>query len=135
MTATTTTTEYTSLTQWYDAQDDQYQDLYDTIINHIPFADKWDVDQVIDFISELDDLGIENNRQFEYAYYGHQDGWKAEQNFAQEFYEGMMSNAVQDELAIPLYYVDWQRVWDHSLSYDFSTIELDGDTFFFNNNF
>ena len=132
---TATTTEYASLTQWYDSQDEQYQDLYDAITNHIPYADKWDVEQVIDFISDLDDLGIENKSQFEDAYYGHQDGWKAEQNFAQEFYEGMMSNAAQEELAIPLYYVDWQRVWDHSLSYDFSTIEFDGDTFFFNNNF
>ena len=135
MTATTTTTEYTSLTQWYDSQDEQYQDLYDAIIDRIPYADKWDVDQVIDFISELDDLGIETSSQFEDAYYGHHDDYKAEATFAEEFYEGMMSNAAKEELAIPLYYVDWQRVWDHSLSYDFSTIEFDGDTFFFNNNF
>jgi len=134
MTATATT-EYTSLTQWYDSQDEQYQALYDAIVDRIPFADKWDVDQVIDFISELDDLGIENNRQFDDAYYAEYECWKAEETFAQEFYEGLIASSVQDELAIPLYYVDWQRVWDHSLSYDFSTIQLDCDTFFFNNNF
>lgn len=134
MTATATT-EYTSLTQWYDSQDEQYQALYDAIVDRIPFTDKWDVDQVIEFVGELDDLGITNQQQFEDAYYGEYDGWKAEETFAQEFYEGMITSSVQDELAIPLYYVDWQRVWDHSLSYDFSTIKFDGTTFFFNNNF
>lgn len=132
-----TTTEYKSLTQWYDSQDEQYQDLYDAITNRIPYADKWDVDQVIDFISELDDLGIETSSQFEDAYYGHQDGWKAEATFAEEFYEGLGVGISND--AAPgselWHFIDWQRVWDHSLSYDFSTIEFDGDTFFFNNNF
>lgn len=132
---TATTTEYASLTQWYDSQDEQYQDLYDAIVDRIPYADKWDVDQVTHFISELDDLGIKNKNQFEDAYYGHQDGWKAEATFAEEFYDQLIAVNDADALAVPLYYVDWQRVWDHSLSYDFSTIEFDGDTFFFNNNF
>lgn len=134
---TVTVAEYTSLTQWYDSQEEQYQDLYDTIVDRIPFADKWDVDQVIEFVSELDDIGIENNRQFEDSFYSYSDSYRPEKEFAEEFYEGLgveISNeaSVGGEL---WHFIDWEAVWEHSLRYDFSTIEFDGTTFFFNNNF
>jgi hypothetical protein len=136
MTATATT-EYTSLTQWYDSQDEQYQDLYDAIVDRIPFADKWDVNQVIEFVGKLDDLGITNQQQFDDAFYGYNDSWRPEKEFAEEFYEGLGVGISND--AAPgselWHFIDWQQVWDHSLSYDFSTVEFDGTTFFFNNNF
>jgi hypothetical protein len=30
--------------------------------------------------------------------------------------------------------VDWQRVWDSALRYDYNTIDFGGDTYFFRNN-
>mgnify|MGYP006267655935 FL=1 len=134
---TVTTTDYKSVTQWYDSQDVKYQDLYDTIVDRIPHADKWDVEQVIEFFSELDDFGITTHQQFEDAYYSYSDSYRPEKEFAEEFYEGLGVDISND--AAPgselWHFIDWQAVWDHSLRYDFNTIEFDGDMFFFNNNF
>ena len=59
------------------------------------------------------------------------DSYKAEAEFAEEL---MTSLGAIDEDSPVFFAIDWQRVWDHSLCYDYNTIEFDGTTYFFHNN-
>ena len=116
---------------WYDNLSEQQQELYDAIEEGCPEFAKLSVDDCDEFMSELDDLGITTATEFSNAYYFQQDGWNAEAVFAEE---------LMIELGVvrgdsPVYFaIDWQKVWDHSLSYDFSTIDFNGATYFFHNN-
>lgn len=117
---------------WYDNLTGTQQELYDAIEEMCPEFEKLTTDQCDEFMAELDDLGITNAEQFNDAYYGQQDGWHPEREFAEEFMVG--TGAVNEDNPI-FFAIDWDVVWNNSLQYDFSTIEFDGTTYFFHNNF
>lgn len=114
----------------YDALDDDKRALYDEV--HDRFGEKWNHEQIMEFIDELSDIGIDGVTQLEDNYVYMSDDYRAEQEFAEHWVCEIMCEAPADVIAAA---VDWQAVWDHNLKYDFNTIEFDGTTFFFNNNF
>ena len=116
---------------WYDNLSETQQDLYDAIEDMCPEFSKFTTDQCDEFMSELEDLGIENTEQFCDAYYSQHSGWRPEEDFAEEL---MTSTGAIDEDNPVFFAIDWKRVWSCSLAYDFSTIEFDGTTYFFRNN-
>lgn len=116
---------------WYDNLSEQAQSLYDQIEDMCPEFAKFTAEECQDFMNELDDIGITTAQQFEDAYYMQFDSYNAEREFAEE----LMCQVTPNLEESPVFFaIDWQRVWDHSLSYDFSTIEFDGTTYFFHNN-
>lgn len=114
----------------YDALSGTQQDLYDAVHNKL--GEKWDHEMIVDFMGELDDLGIETPEQLDNAYSYQSESYKAEAEFAEYWVTDVMGESVSEMI---FHAVDWQSVWDHQLSYDFNTIEFDGETFFFSNNY
>ena len=118
---------------WYDSLNEQTTELWDAIYESVPEeCDIWDMQQCKDFISELSDYGIETAEQWQDAFSQYDSGYDVETRFAEQFY---IDCGMVDEDS-PLYFaIDWDRVWRHSLSYDFMTFEFNGETWFFHNNF
>jgi len=119
-----------------EAEDAQYealplatQELYDGV--HDRLGEKWDHEEIMEFIDELDDLGIVSFADFEDAFSYEFDGYWAEKEFAEYWVCEVMCEPPNETIA---HAVDWQQVWDHNLRYDFNTIETNNGTFFFWNN-
>ena len=118
-------------------EDEEYEQLsadqqavYDWLGEN--YGSKWDHTDTIEFMGELRDLGIETTSHLENAFYSIVDNsyqWEAE--FAEEYVCEVEHN-LEDSLIF--HAIDWQRVWDSSLTYDFSTIEFDGSVFIFHSN-
>lgn len=108
-------------------------EFIDQIESQIPAAEKWTDDEMYDFIRELDDLGITNEEEFENRFYTViNNSHKVEEEFAEEFIE-MAFNTNTDAMKAVYHAIDFQRVWDHSLTYDFNYIINCGDVYFFHN--
>ena len=121
---------------WYDSMTDQGRDLYDMIEDMCPEFSKLDAEQCQEFMDELSELGITTAEQFQDAYYYQTDSWNAERDFAQWYAEEIACLDVTNDAGMGSFLViDWQATWDCNLRYDFSTIEFDGETYFFHNNF
>ena len=119
-----------------DVEDDEYdnlssdeKDLYNKITDLL--GDKWTHEETIEFMNELDDIGIETASQFEEAYEYTSDEYWAEKEFAEYFCVEVMNAQIPDLVYAA---VDWQDVWDHNLRYDYNSIETVNGTFFFRNN-
>ena len=112
----------------YDSLDDDKRALYDEV--HDRFGEKWDHEQIMHFLEELDDIGIADVSQLEDNYVYQSDDYRAEREFAEYWVCEIMCESIPDVVAAA---VDWQAVWDHNLSYDFNTIDFDGTVFFFFN--
>ena len=119
-----------------DAADEEYEnlstdakDLYDAITDKL--GDKWTHEETIEFMEELDDIGITTASDFEDAYEYTSDVYRAEADFAEYLCVEVMDARIPD---LVLYAVDWQHVWDHDLRYDYNAIETVNGTFFFRNN-
>lgn len=112
--------------QHYDSLDKDTQQLYDTI--HDRIGKKWDHEDIISFIDELDDIGIETSDQFDDAFDTIIDSHNAEAEFAEQWVVNGYSIPDVIEHAI-----DWQYVWYHQLAYDYNTIVFDDSTYFFRN--
>ena len=115
----------------YDALSTDDKDLYDKITDML--GDKWTHEETIEFMDELDDIGITTADDFEDAYEWTHDSYSyyAEKEFAEYWCTEVMDARIPD---IVLAAVDWQDVWDHNLRYDFASIETVNGTFFFRNN-
>lgn len=113
----------------YEELDTDTKDLYDAV--HDRLGEKWDHEEIMEFIDELDDLGITTFSEFEDAFCYESDGYWAEKEFAEYWVCEVMCEAPSETIA---HAVDWQQVWDHNLRYDFNTIETSNGTFFFWNN-
>jgi hypothetical protein len=113
----------------YDALDDDKRALYDEV--HDRFGEKWNHEQIMEFIDELSDIGIDGVTQLDESYVYMSDDYRAEREFAEHWVCEIMCEAPADVIAAA---VDWQAVWDHNLRYDFNAIGFDGDMYFFFNN-
>ena len=108
-------------------------EFIDHIESQVHGADKWTDDDMYDFISELDDIGITNEEEFENRFYSVMDNsYKVEEEFAEEFIE-MVYNTAGDAMQAVYHAIDFQRVWDHSLTYDFNYIVFNNEAYFFHN--
>jgi hypothetical protein len=117
--------------QEYDDLSSDEKDLYDKITEML--GEKWTHEETIEFMEELDDIGIATASDFEDSYEYTHDSYSsyAEKEFAENFCIEVMEAQIPD---IVLAAVDWQDVWDHNLCYDFNSIETVNGTFFFRNN-
>ena len=125
------TTNTDTMDQEYDDLSNDEKDLYDKITDML--GEKWTHEETIEFMDELEDIGIETASDFEDAYEYTHDSYSsyAEKEFAEYFCIEVMNAEIPD---IVLAAVDWQDVWDHNLRYDFCSIETVNGTFFFRNN-
>ena len=125
------TTNTDTMDQEYDDLSNDEKDLYDAITDKL--GEKWTHEETIEFMDELDDIGINTASDFEDSYEYTHDSYSsyAEKEFAEYFCIEVMDAQIPDCV---LAAVDWQDVWDHNLRYDFSSIETVNGTFFFRNN-
>jgi hypothetical protein len=115
----------------YDDMSEDEKDLYDKITDML--GSKWTHEETIEFMEELDDIGINTASQLEDAYEYTHDSYLsyAEKDFAEYWCTEVLNAEIPDCV---LAAVDWQSVWDHNLRYDFCYIETVNGTFFFRNN-
>jgi hypothetical protein len=104
----------------YDELDGDDKALYDLVDQQ--FGEKWDHEQVMEFIEELKELDIHDVDSFNEYYVGRYDTKK---EFAQEHYE----NHVIDGSDL-YYYIDWDGVASE-LEYDYDFLEYDWEYFVF----
>jgi nuclear transport factor 2 (NTF2) superfamily protein len=127
----TPTTNTDTMDQEYDDLTSDEKDLYDKITDML--GEKWTHEETIEFMEELDDIGINTASDFEDAYEYTHDSYSsyAEKEFSEYFVIDVMDAQIPD---IVMAAIDWQDVWDHNLRYDFCSIETVNGTFFFRNN-
>ena len=125
------TTDTDTMEQEYDDLSNDDKDLYDKITDML--GEKWTHEETIEFMDELDEIGISSANDFEDAYEYTHDSYSsyAEKEFAEYWCIEVMDARIPD---IVLAAIDWQDVWDHNLRYDFNYIETVNGTFFFRNN-
>lgn len=118
-----------------DAEDTEYealsgvqQDLYDHV--HDKFGYQWDHEQIMEFMEELDDIGITTPEEVDDAFEWDTDEYDPEEKFAEYFVTELLCQELPE---IVEGCIDWQAVWNSSLRYDYNTIEFDGVTYFFRN--
>lgn len=110
----------------YDDLPPDTQHLYDVVDDKL--GEKWDHDEVMDFIEELDDIGITTGEQFEDCFEGVYDDEK-------EFAQYWVCDVLNAQIPECVYNcIDWEHVWSHELKYDFNCIEFDYNVFIFRNN-
>lgn len=112
----------------YEALSGEKQDLYDLV--HDKFGYTWSHEEIMEFMEELDDIGITTPEQVDDAYEWDTDEYNPEEKFAEYFVTEVLCQGLP---TIVEGCVDWQAVWDTSLRYDYNTIEFDGVTYFFRN--
>lgn len=121
---------------WYESLTEQDSALYDMIEERCPEFTKLDAEQCQEFMDELNEWGINTADDFENAYYYQTDSYNAERDFAQYYAEEIACLDVTNDAGMGSFLVvDWQATWDVNLRHDFFTIEFDGETYFFINNF
>lgn len=112
----------------YEAMSGVEQEMYDAV--HEKLGEKWDHEEITDFMKELDDLGIETPEQLDDSYEYTTDSYKPEEEFAEYFVTEVYCTSFPDIIEGC---IDWQAVWNSSLRYDYNTINFGGDTYFFRN--
>ena len=125
------TTNTDTMEQEYDDLSNEDKDLYDAITDKL--GEKWTHEETIEFMEELNDIGITTGSEFEDAYEYTHDSYSsyAEKEFSEYWCVEVMNAQIPDCVYAA---VDWQSVWDHDLRYDFHSIETVNGTFFFRNN-
>ena len=115
----------------YDELSSDDRELYDRITDML--GEKWTHEETIEFMEELDDIGITTASEFGDCYEWEHDSYSsyAEKEFAEYWCVEVLDAQIPD---IVYAAVDWQDVWDHNLRYDFCYIETANGTFFFRNN-
>ena len=123
-------------TNWYENLSEQDRLLYDMIEERCPEFEKLDGDHCQEFMDELSDNGITTAQQFENAFIYNVDSWTPEADFARFYAEEIACLDVTNDAGMGSFLViDWQATWDCNLRHDFFTIEFDGETYFFHNDF
>ena len=127
----TPVTDTDTMEQEYDDMSTDEKDLYDKITDML--GEKWTHEETVEFMDELEDIGITSADDFESSYeytHGSYSSY-AEKEFAEYWCIDVMNAQIPE---IVLSAIDWQDVWDHNLRYDFAYIETVNGTFFFRNN-
>lgn len=117
---------------WYEELSQQDSDLYDSIEEHCPEFEKLTAEECQEFMDELSEIGISTGSQFEEALEYQTDSYHPGAEFAEQTAENYGCTTFVD---MPWVVIDWEASWERNLSHDYSTIEFDGTTYFFNNNF
>jgi hypothetical protein len=132
------TTNTDTMEQEYDDMSEDEKDLYDKITDMLGSKSRlagspWTHEETVEFMEELDDIGINTASQFEDAYEYTHDSYSsyAEKEFSEYWCTEVLNAEIPDCV---LAAVNWQDVWDHNLRYDFASIETANGTFFFRNN-
>ena len=114
----------------YDQLSHSLQQLYDLVHEQLGYS--WDHGMILEFMGELDDLGITASN-FSDAFYSAipEPSYHWEREFAEEYVTSMECN-LEDSIAYAS--IDWQDVWDHNLTYEFNSIDFDDYVFIFNSN-
>ena len=112
----------------YEALSGVEQDLYDAI--HDKFGEKWDHEDIMEFMELLDDIGITTPEQLDDAYKRQTDEYNATAEFAEYYVNEVMCTGIPSVLEG---HIDWDSVWDFELRCDYNSFEFDGETFFFRN--
>jgi hypothetical protein len=119
-----------------DVEDDEYEnlsglekDLYDSITDLL--GEKWTHEETIEFMNELEDIGITTPEDFQESYEYTSDEYHANKDFAEYFVMEVLDARIPD---IVLGSVDWDDVWESNLRYDYNVIETNNGSFFFRNN-
>jgi hypothetical protein len=118
-----------------DVEDEAYQnlssdkqELYDEVDRM--FGEKWSQEEVLEFLDELDDIGVTTKSDLEDSFEYETDEYRPDEEFARHItYEVLgaeIPRCVED-------HIDWQSVFDSELRYDYNTIEFDGSTYYFRN--
>ena len=125
------TTNTDAMEEEYDDMSEDEKDLYDKITDML--GEKWTHEETVEFMEELDEIGLANASDLEEAYEWTHDSYSsyAEKEFAEYWCIEVLGAEIPECV---LSAVDWQDVWDHNLRYDFSSIETVNGTFFFRNN-
>lgn len=119
--------ENTDVHDSYDALSEEAQALYDQIDSR--FGEKWTHEETVEFMGELDDIGIETAETLQDVFVDVVDNdWRWEKEFAEEYV-----NSLEYGLSDSLVYssIDWQDVWDSLLQYDFDWVEYGGLVYIF----
>ena len=124
------TTNTDTADEEYEDLSESEKDLYDKITEML--GEKWTHEETIEFMGELEDIGINTADDFESSYEYTHDSYSshAEKEFAEYWCVYVMEAQIPE---IVLSAIDWQDVWDHNLRYDFASIETVNGTFFFHN--
>jgi len=111
----------------YDELSLKSKELYDEIDSR--FGEKWPHCEVLHFMQLLDDIGITTVSNFDAAFHTVvTDSYRWEAEFAEEFVTEV-EHGLTESMAFAA--INWQDVWDHTLTYDFTAVEFDGDVFIF----
>ena len=113
----------------YDDLSSDEQELYDEV--HKLFGEKWDHEEIMEFMEKLDDIGINAVIDLRECFtFVSDDAWHSEEEFAKyytmEVYCAEFPSIVED-------YINWQAVYDGELQYDYNSIDFDCSTYFFRN--
>ena len=122
----------TAPSTWYDTLTEQDQELYDKIDDLCPEFTNWG-ELCREFMDELSEIGITTANQFEDAYWGQHSYAHDESHFG-DFVEYIVTEVDCRELPEFLV-IDWQASWYQNYRHDFSSIEFDGEVYFFHNHF
>jgi hypothetical protein len=111
----------------YDELSLKSQELYNEIDSR--FGEKWSHCEVLHFMQLLDEIGITTVSSFDAAFHTViTDSYRWEAEFAEEFVTETEYGLTE---SIAFAAINWQDVWDHTLTYYFTTVEFDCDVFIF----
>jgi len=114
----------------YEALKDYEKALYDEV--HKLFGEKWDHEEIMEFMDKLDDIGITDVLDLRDCFtFVSDDAWNAEEEFAKYYTLEMCGESIP---SIVEDHINWQSVYDGELKYDYISVDFDGFTYFFRNN-
>lgn len=114
---------------WYDSKSEDTQSLIDEISDRTSYI--IDEDEYDEFIEELNSYGITTSDEFEDRFYMEMEG--TGERVTTEFCEEMLDQT-GDLDNVPDYIVgaiDYSRLWNSTLKYDYSVVEFKGNSYFF----
>ena len=114
----------------YDELSDDAKGLYDAI--HDAVGEKWDHTGIMDFLGEVQGLGIETAEAFEESFaYCCDDQW----DWQREFITGYVleSGFTNDAGLYSWLVIDYEATWDSALRFDYNAIEFDSSVYVFRN--